>query len=42
MKLMNLKIWVWCPHCMAGHQIGPSEAVLQEDSVLSETDIATP
>ena len=21
MRSMDLKIWVWCPHCMAGHTI---------------------
>ena len=36
MKQMGMKIWVWCPHCMAGHQIRPTDAVLQEDGVLSE------
>jgi hypothetical protein len=35
MKLMSMKIWVWCPHCMAGHQIRPSEAILQEEDVLT-------
>ena len=37
MKQMNLKIWVWCPHCMAGHQIKPGDAVLQQDAALSES-----
>jgi hypothetical protein len=23
MRAMDLTIWVWCPHCMAGHQINP-------------------
>ena len=40
MKQMNLTIWVWCPHCMAGHQIRPNEAVLQEDGVLPESETA--
>jgi hypothetical protein len=30
MREMDLTIWVWCPHCMAGHQIKPSEAILQD------------
>ena len=30
MKTMDLTIWVWCPHCMAGHQIKPAEAVLED------------
>jgi hypothetical protein len=38
MKLMSMKIWVWCPHCMAGHQIRPSEALLQEEQ---EQDVLT-
>jgi hypothetical protein len=29
MRAMDLTIWVWCPHCMAGHQIKPAEAVLE-------------
>jgi hypothetical protein len=28
MRAMDLTIWVWCPHCVAGHQIKPSDAVL--------------
>jgi hypothetical protein len=36
MKLMNLTIWVWCPHCIAGHQIKPADAVLQDDAALSD------
>ena len=26
-RSMDLKIWVWCPHCMAGHSIGPKDAI---------------
>jgi len=40
MKSMNLKIWVWCPHCMTGHQIKPSDAVLHEDGVLADSATA--
>ena len=29
MRAMDLTIWVWCPHCMAGHQIKPAEVVLE-------------
>jgi hypothetical protein len=29
MRTMDLTIWVWCPHCMAGHQIKPADAVLE-------------
>ncbi len=36
MKAMNLKIWVWCPHCTPGHQILASDAVLPETSVRLE------
>jgi len=31
MRAMDLTIWVWCPHCMAGHQIKPTEAVLEDE-----------
>jgi hypothetical protein len=31
MRAMDLTIWVWCPHCMAGHQIKPAEAVLEDE-----------
>jgi hypothetical protein len=31
MKTMDLTIWVWCPHCMAGHQIKPADAQLEDD-----------
>ena len=31
MKSMNLKIWVWCPYCVGGHRIKPSDAVLKDD-----------
>ena len=40
MKLTGMKIWVWCPNCIAGHQISPSEATLQDDSLLTEHDSA--
>ena len=30
MKAMDLTIWVWCPHCMAGHQIKPADATLED------------
>jgi hypothetical protein len=29
MRAMDLTIWVWCPHCLAGHQIKPADAVLE-------------
>ncbi len=28
---MNLSIWVWCQHCMAGHQIKSSEVTLDDE-----------
>jgi hypothetical protein len=31
MREKDLTLWVWCPHCMAGHQIKPAEAVLQDE-----------
>ena len=31
MRAMDLTIWVWCPHCMAGHQIKPSAAILTDE-----------
>ena len=35
MRAMDLTIWVWCPHCMAGHQIKPAEAILEDESRTS-------
>ena len=37
MRAMDLTIWVWCPHCMAGHQIKPAEAVLEGEKDENET-----
>jgi hypothetical protein len=34
MKTKDLTIWVWCPHCMTGHQIKPGDAQL-EDGVFT-------
>jgi hypothetical protein len=31
MREMDLSIWVWCQHCMAGHQINPSDATLEDE-----------
>jgi len=31
MREKDLALWVWCPHCMAGHQIKPAEATLQDE-----------
>ena len=35
MRTMDLTIWVWCPHCMAGHQIKPADAMLEDDIVTT-------
>ena len=32
MRAMDLTMWVWCPHCMAGHQIKPAEATLEDET----------
>lgn len=37
MRSMDLTIWVWCPHCMAGHQIKPADAVLEDDVEAAES-----
>ena len=31
MRAMGLSIWVGCPHCLAGHQIKASEAILEDE-----------
>ena len=31
MGAMDLSIWVWCPHCVTGHQIKPAEAILEDE-----------
>ena len=31
MRNLDLSIWVWCPHCMAGHQIKPADAKLEDE-----------
>jgi hypothetical protein len=40
MRSMDLKIWVWCPHCMAGHTINPKDAILEDQTVLSESELS--
>ena len=37
MRDLDLTIWVWCPHCLAGHKIKPAEARLEGEAVLGET-----
>jgi hypothetical protein len=31
MRAMDLTMWVWCPHCMAAHQIKPADAPLEDE-----------
>jgi hypothetical protein len=31
MRSMDLTIWVFCPHCMAGHQIKPADATIEDE-----------
>jgi hypothetical protein len=38
MRAKDLTIWVWCPHCMAGHTIKPSAASLEENGVMLDLD----
>lgn len=40
MKARELALWVWCPHCMAGHQINPAEAVLQDEAPAESPALA--
>jgi len=40
MRSMDLKIWVWCPHCMAGHTISPKDAILDDQAVLADTELS--
>jgi hypothetical protein len=35
MRAMNLTIWAWCPHCMAGHQLKPTEVQLDDEAVAT-------
>ena len=39
MRAMDLTMWVWCPQCMAGHQIKPADAAL-EDEIRTTTSPA--
>ena len=39
MKAMNLKILVWCPHCLTSHQIKASDAVVHDEDVRSKPDL---
>lgn len=44
MHTCGLTIWVWCPHCLAGHKIKPGEARLEgevaENKVEAEVEAA--
>jgi hypothetical protein len=31
MGAMDLTLWVWCPHCMAGHQIKAADARIERE-----------
>lgn len=48
MQEKELTLWAWCPHCMEGHQIKATEAVLDEplrttaSPPLAPTPAATP
>ncbi len=35
MQASKLAIWVWCPHCMAGHQISADAAQVQDSRRLA-------
>ena len=35
MQASKLSLWVWCPHCMAGHQISAEDARIQEPERLA-------
>jgi hypothetical protein len=37
MRSLDLTIWVWCPHCMAGHQIKPADAVLEGERPTADS-----
>jgi hypothetical protein len=36
MQTSKLTLWVWCPHCMAGHQISAHEAHLKGSPRLAD------
>jgi hypothetical protein len=38
MRTCGLTIWVWCPHCLAGHKIKPGEARLEGE--VAENEVA--
>jgi len=40
MGSLDMTLWVWCPHCMAGHQIKPAEAKLDEIRITSSPSLA--
>jgi hypothetical protein len=41
MRSMDLKIWVWCPHCMAGHTIASKDAILADETVSGESELSS-
>ena len=38
MRTCGLTIWVWCPHCLAGHKIKPGEARLEGEVAENEVE----
>ena len=39
MRAMDLTIWVGCPHCMAGHQIKASDAILENENLTATSPL---
>ena len=37
MRAMNLTIWAWCPHCLTGHQVRPTDVKLEDEIVSTAT-----
>ena len=35
MRAMDLSIWVWCPHCVSGHQIKPADAIIEGETAAA-------
>ena len=43
MRNFGLTIWVWCPHCISGHQIKPDDASLVAERMgTAEKPLAAP
>ena len=41
MRKMDLTIWVWCPHCISGHQIKPADARVADEHETSDNPFVT-